>query len=535
MKTRRLRLRVPTVSVTAGNKRGLVDAGILAAAAFLAWVLIERTDTCTRFFAYVAAHPDIELDSIILAGVFSALGLLVFAVRRWADASRANRLSHRLAHHDPLTGLPNRRSFMDALDRACRGEAPFSCLLFDLDNFKQVNDVRGHIVGDQLLQTIAERLQEFRRADLLLARIGGDEFGVLATSADRDHAQNIAHLIARRIQEPTLIDGRAVETRASVGIARYPEDTARADALFRKADIALYCAKSRGRGAVRLFTQSMEETERRRASVVEALREAVPKREIVPHYQPLVELSTGAIVGYEILARWQSPQLGSVAPHEFIPMATEAGLINALTYSVLEQACAHAVHWPSPQRISLNVAPRQLSDAMLPLQLLAILLRTGMAPHRLEIELTEEALLENDQTALNNLKAMKEQGMTLALDDFGTGYSSLHHLRTLPFDKVKIDRSYIRGLAGSEKSQRMVEAVIAFTHSLGIPLLAEGVETEEQACILRELGCDLAQGWFYGKPVTNHVVEQELVHRAQTSPQARQLLTYQPSGIGSVG
>ena len=517
----------------AGNERALVEAGILAAAALLAWVVIERTDACTHFFAYVGAHPDMELDSIILAGLLSAFGLLVFAVRRWADASRANHLSHRLAHHDPLTGLPNRRSFMDALDHACRGEVPFSCLLFDLDNFKQVNDVRGHIVGDQLLKTVAHRLQEFQRADLLLARIGGDEFGVLATSADRDHGQNIAHLIARRIEEPMMIDGRAAQTRTSVGIARYPEDTPSAHALFRKADIALFCAKTRGRSAVQTFTQEMEETERRRATVVEALREAVPKREIVPHYQPLVELATGAIVGYEILARWQSPQLGQVAPSEFIPMAREAGLINALTFSVLEQACEHAAHWLSPQRISLNIAPCQLSDATLPLQLLAILLRTGVAPHRLEIELTEEALLENDQTALNNLRAMKEQGMTVALDDFGTGYSSLHHLRMLPFDKVKIDRSYIVGLAGSEKSRQMVEAVIAFTHSFGIPLLAEGVENEEQARILCDLGCDLAQGWFYGRPVASEVVEQELARRAQTSPLPRQLLTYQPCGVGS--
>ncbi len=534
MKTRKIRLRIPIASGLGGNKRGLVDAWLFAVAAFLAWVLIEGTDTCTRFFAYVAAHPDMELDSIILAGILSAIGLLVFAVRRWADASRANRLSHRLAYHDPLTGLPNRRAFMDALDHACRGEAPSSCLLFDLDNFKQVNDLRGHIVGDLLLQTVAERLQEFQRADLLLARIGGDEFGVLATSADRHHAQNIAHLIARRIHEPMLIEGRAVQTRASVGIARYPEDTDRADALFRKADIALYCVKSRGRGAVRTFTQSMEETERRRATVVESLREAIPNGEIVPHYQPLVDLARGEIVGYEVLARWQSPQLGSVAPSEFIPMATEAGLINALTYSVLEQACAHAVTWPSPQRISLNIAPCQLSDAMLPLQLLAILLRTGMAPHRLEIELTEEALLDNDEAALNNLRALKEQGMTLALDDFGTGYSSLHHLRMLPFDKVKIDRSYIGGLIGSEKSRRMLEAIIGFTHALGIPLLAEGVETGEQARILRELGCDLAQGWFYGKVVAHDVVERELVRRAQTISQGRPLLTYQPSGVESV-
>jgi predicted signal transduction protein with EAL and GGDEF domain len=277
-----------------------------------------------------------------------------------------------------------------------------------------------------------------------------------------------------------LIDGWAVQTSVSAGVAQFPEDATCAEALLRKADIALYRAKANGGGEVHSFTYCMEEAERRRATVAEALREAIEKGEIVvPHYQLLVDLKTANLLGYEVLSRWQSPLLGSVTPSEFIPIALEAGLIDALSYSVLEKACSDALLWPRPLRISFNVAPPQLSDPQFPLQVLAILARTGLAPHRLEIELTEDALLESDRTVLLNLKALKDQGITLALDDFGMGYSSLHLLRTLPLDRVKLDRSFIARVETSEKSRRMVESIINVVHSLDIPLLAEGVETVE--------------------------------------------------------
>lgn len=499
----RQRIRNALRAEKSSSRRAAWDAIGLTLACVAAWNVIERSDVCTRFFDYVAAHPDQELDSVILAGIFSAVGLLLFALRRWRETWCAERFASRLAYNDSLTGLPNRRAFMEALERGTRRKEPFACLLFDLDNFKQVNDVRGHLVGDQLLQVVAKRLRGLIAPDILLGRIGGDEFAVLVTSHLPERAMDLAHLIARRVREPMLIEGRAVQVDLSAGIARYPHDAERADAILRKADIALYRAKDIGGGLARAFTPDMERRERRRAAVADALREAIPRDEIVPHYQPLVELSTGDVVGFEVLARWDSPVLGAVPSSEFIPIATETGLIGQLSYTVLERACADAVTWPQHLRISFNIAPTQLRDRLLPPQLLAILARTGLAPKRLEIELTEEAMLASDHKTAFDIDALKDKGITLALDDFGTGYSSLHNLRTLPFDKIKIDRSYVAKIETCEASRRMVEAIVKFTHVLGIPLLAEGVETAEQARILTTLGCDLAQGWLYGKAMPN--------------------------------
>lgn len=486
------------------SQRATKDALILGIVGIAAWVLIERTDTCTRFFQYVSANPDMELDSIILAGIFSAVGLLVFALRRWSEAARSERRSDRLARHDALTGLPNRRSFMATLEEATgRGTtAPFACFLFDRDNFKEVNDLRGHIVGDQLLVTISKRIVEALPPDVQLARIGGDEFAMLSPLTNPDRMMELANLIMRLVCEPAVLEGQITQVGVSIGVARYPEDAQHTSSLLRKADIALYRAKVRKR-SVQIFEPDMETADRRLARVVAALRDAIPKGEIVPHYQPLVDLATGEIIGVEVLARWESPTLGTVPPSEFIPVASHSGMIGKLCCSVFERACAEAVRWKRPLRISFNLAPRQLCDPHLPLQILAHLAKTGLDPARLDIEMTEDALLENDRTALANLEKLKDQGITLTLDDFGTGYSSLHHLRILPFDRLKIDRSYVNTIARCEKSRLMIEAIIGLCHALALPVLAEGVETREQERILRELGCDLAQGWLYSKAMPN--------------------------------
>jgi diguanylate cyclase (GGDEF)-like protein len=500
-KTKLCTYRRKTADSSGDNRQALTDAAILFIVSFAAWVVIERTDACTRFFAYVAANPDMELDSVILAGIFATLGLLIFAYRRWMEAVRAKHCAECLAYNDPLTGLANRRSFVEALERARSARAPFSCLLLDLDNFKQVNDLRGHLVGDGLLQEVCRRLRGTQSGGMLVARLGGDEFGVLISGGDDEQALQLAHCMVARVREPIVIGGRVVEASVSGGMARFAGEATSAEQLLRNADMALYCAKRSGGGTVEVFVEEMEASEQHRAAIVEALRQAIPNGEIVPHYQPLVEVSGGKIVGYEVLSRWTSPTLGSLSPAEFIPVATDAGLINALSGRVLKQACEDAMQWPEPLRISFNIAPHQLCDPLTPLQILAILSNTGLDPRRLELELTEDALLNNKEAALANLRTLKAQGISLALDDFGTGYSSLHHLRTLPFDVVKIDRSYVRDIGTCETARRIVSATIDFTHSFGIPVLAEGVETQQQADVLRTLGCDLGQGWFYGREV----------------------------------
>ncbi|MFA5958200.1 putative bifunctional diguanylate cyclase/phosphodiesterase [Hyphomicrobium sp.] len=495
------------------NKEAINDAVILLIICVVVWVLIERTETCTRFFQYVAAHPDMELDSVVLAGIFSAIGLLIFALRRWAEAARSEQRYNKLAHRDALTGLSNRLSFMEALDNAVgRGtKYPFACLLFDLDSFKQVNDLRGHFVGDKLLEEVTQRLSSVLPPGALLARMGGDEFAMLFSLDTPHRVTQVAGLVMRLVSEPQMLEGQVVQVGVSVGVARYPDDADQPDALLRRADIALYRAKTR-QHSIQLFEPSMEDADHRYALVAATLRDAIPRREIVPNYQPLVELGTGEVIGYEVLARWtNSPVLGSVAASEFIPAASQAGLIDKLSRHLLEQACSEAVRWPRPLRISFNLTPRQLCDPLLPMQILAVLTKTGFSPRRLDIEMTEDALLENADTARVNLQMLKDQGVTLTLDDFGTGYSSLHHLRMLPFDKVKIDRSYVGKMVSCDKSRLMVDAIIKLVHAVELPVLAEGVETEFQAQILKELGCDFAQGWLYGKAMPNVDVHRALI------------------------
>lgn len=481
------------------------DAIILTAIIIAAWWFIARTELCTRFFQYVTAHPESELDSLILAGIFSAIGLVIFAFRRWAEAAKAERIANDLAYHDALTGLPNRRAFMEALETATAAgvDSPFACLLFDFHNFKQVNDLHGHFVGDLLLKFVAVRLSDRLSSNTVIARLGGDEFALLFSPAEPEYVISIARFVVECVSEPLLIEGLSIQAGISAGMARFPDDAVLADALLRKADIALYKAKTRGPKEIQAFEPEMEDKARRSAAIAEALRDAIPRGEIVPHYQPIIALATGEISSVEVLSRWKSPVLGVVAPDEFIPVAIESGLIGSLTWQVFKQACTEAAQWPIALRISFNLAPRLLSDQLLPLQLLAILSSSGLATSRLNIELTEDALLENAKLALANEATLKAYGITLTLDDFGSGYSSLHHLQILPFDKVKIDRSYINKIVDCERSRRMVEGIITFIHSLGIPVVAEGVETADQARLLKTLGCDFAQGWLYGKAVAN--------------------------------
>lgn len=486
------------------------DAVVLVVICSVTWLLIQQTEMCTRFFAYVAAHPELELDSAILAGIFSTLGLMVFAFRRWAEASRSEASYQELAHQDPLTDLPNRRSFIEAAELATREtDNTFICFLIDLDGFDQVNDLRGHSVGDQLLRTLAQDLGAALPAHGLLARIGGDKFGLLLSLPDATGAIDIAEEIVRVIGEPRLVGRHLTRVSVSIGIASYPADGVDGSSIVRRADIALYRAKAQ-HNSVLLFETGMEAADRRAALVIAALQEAIPRGEIVPHYQPLIDFKTGQVVGYEVLARWTSPVLGSVSPAEFIAAASQTGLIGDLSYGLFERTCAEAAQWPNAARISFNVTPRLLCDPLLAMRLLAILSKSGLSPQRLDIELTEDALLQNTETAHCNLDMLKRIGVTLTLDDFGTGYSSLHHLRMLPFDKVKIDRSYVGQIAISAKSRLLVEAIINLVHTLGLPTVAEGVETDEEASLLKAMGCDFGQGWLYGRAVSGSDVLRQM-------------------------
>lgn len=501
---------------------GTRDAAVLVIGSGVLWVLVERLEICTNFFAFVARNPDLEIDSFILAGIISSIGAYVFAHRRWRESELTETRATVLAFHDELTGLPNRRSFIRSLEDACKGgeQDPFACLLFDLDRFKQVNDTFGHFVGDQLLRTVTRRLRAELGPQVLLARLSGDEFAVLCPLEGRDLDLHIADVIVKSICEAVRIEGKSITVGTSLGMARCPRDARDSVTLLRKADLALYQSKQEGRGVVRVFDRALDEAAQRRSALEEALRKAIPRGEVVPYYQPLVNINTGEVQGFEVLARWTSPEFGPVPPSEFIKIVSDLGLISDLSETLIHRACAEAAPWPSHLRISVNITPSQLLSAGFALQFMSIIGKSGLAPERLDIEVTEDALLDNVETASQVVRGLKAAGLTFSLDDFGAGYSSLHHLRTMPFDKIKIDRSFIQEILDCPKSQYLVEAIVRLSRSLGTQVLAEGIETEEQAALLRSVGCDLAQGWLYGKPIPADDVIPYLSARKKRASQA---------------
>ena len=412
----------------------------------------------------------------------------------------------RLAMHDVLTGLANRMWFRQALqeatERAAAHGTKLAVLMIDLDRFKPVNDRYGHLVGDLVLKEVAQRLRKVGRAGELRGRFGGDEF-VAIVEYDSDDAipRNVGERLVKSLAEPMYLQGLTVEIGGSVGIAIYPNDATNSEELVGKADMALYRAKSDGRGAVRSFDSAMGSDLRARVELESELGQAIKSRAIVPYYQPIINLSTGRLEGLEVLARWHHESKGLIMPDTFIKLAERAGLANDLTLSVLQKACLDTRSLPGNLTLAINVAPRQLTDEQLAHKVLAVVSKTKFQPSRLEVELTEAALVNDLAGAREAIMALKKLGIQVVLDDFGTGYSSLGHLSDLPFDKIKIDRSFIKGFHEGRNANNTVRAIIGLGASLGIPTIAEGIESERDAAALKALGCTMAQGYLYSKPV----------------------------------
>jgi diguanylate cyclase (GGDEF)-like protein/PAS domain S-box-containing protein len=420
----------------------------------------------------------------------------------------AHQLAQTLARHDALTGLPNRRVFAEALDEAIdkakQGLASYAILSIDLDRFKPVNDVHGHAAGDAVLREIAKRLRGVVRQNDTLARFGGDEFGViLESSTSAEGLIGLANQLGERIivqlQQPISIGENPVEVSACVGIALCPADGSDSEKLLRAADMAMYRAKEDGRGRVCFFEQRMETDLLARAALEEDVRHAVNNEQIEPHYQPLVRLSENRLAGFEILARWRHPTLGDVPPDIFIPVIERLGLIGQFTYSMLRRACLDAKHWPQEITIALNVSPTHFGDPLLPVRFLAILSETNFPPARLEVEVTESALVADLPAARAVLGTLRDVGIRISLDDFGTGYSSLYHLRELRFDKIKIDRSFVASMGEDVDQAKIVHSVLALAKSLGMPTIAEGVEHVQTMRELTRSGAEYGQGFYFGK------------------------------------
>lgn len=410
-----------------------------------------------------------------------------------------------MARHDALTKLPNRVQLAERIDHAVaqlgRGHR-FAVFCLDLDNFKQINDTLGHPVGDQVLCAVAERLQSCVREVDTVARFGGDEFAIVQQEVEQPER---ATLLARRIIEvlsaPYEIDTHRVTLGVSIGIAVAPDDGVTCNKLLKNADVALYRAKADGRGTWRFFEAEMDARLQRRRKLELDLREALPNDEFKVFYQPIYDLKKDRICGFEALLRWQHPTRGLVTPGEFIPIAEEIGLITAVGEWVLQEACAEAKNWPAHSKIAVNVSPVQFKQGRLLQAVTNALAAADLPAERLELEITESVLLAKNAGTLATLHALRKLGVRVSMDDFGTGYSSLSYLRSFPFDKIKIDQSFIRDLGTAEGSSTIIKAIIDICSSMGMRTTAEGVETEEQLTQLRIEGCDEVQGYLFSAPV----------------------------------
>jgi diguanylate cyclase (GGDEF)-like protein len=411
-----------------------------------------------------------------------------------------------MARHDLLTGLLNRAAFSERIEEAearlRRWGELFSVVLLDLDRFKQINDTLGHPAGDVLLREAALRLKGCVRETDVLARFGGDEFAVMLTRAadQRDEAIAFANRIIRSFVEPFEIEGQKITISASLGITFAPGHGFGADELIKNADLALYQAKARGRNGYAIFDAEMVDHANARQRLEHDLRQAIANEEMELYYQPQIDATTGRVSGVEALLRWWHPEKGFIPPGDFIPIAEETGLIERLGEWVLHTACAQAMHWPEEVKVAVNLSPVQFRRSGLVDTVLYALVESGMDPNRLEVEITESVLLEDKFDNLSTIRQLRNLGVSVALDDFGTGYSSFNYLTMFPFDKIKIDKFFSMNMRNRNDCAAIITSVITLGRGLGIPTLAEGVETREQFELLRAAGVDFCQGYFLGRP-----------------------------------
>jgi diguanylate cyclase (GGDEF)-like protein len=410
-----------------------------------------------------------------------------------------------MARHDALTDLPNRvllrERLVEALARVERGHR-LAVLCLDLDHFKNVNDTLGHPVGDELLRAVADRLRACVRDTDTISRVGGDEFSIIQTDiVDATDAERLARRITEAVSAPYDLHGHLVMGGTSIGIALAPADGTDANDLLKNADMALYGAKADGRGVYRFFEATMDQRMKERRALELALRKALERGEFELHYQPAFDLGSDGVRCCEALLRWHHPERGMVPPVEFIPIAEDIGLIVAIGEWVIARACADAATWPDHIGVAVNLSPTQLGSKNLLPTVLAALAQSRLPAERLELEITEAVLMQNTEANLRALHQLRALGIRISMDDFGTGYSSLSYLSSFPFDKIKIDRSFVSGLGDNAQAAAIVRAVADLAESLKMTTTAEGVETRAQLDRVRELGCTEVQGYFYSPPV----------------------------------
>ena len=439
------------------------------------------------------------------------IAIILFGWRRSKDLKEAleaydaaAQLADRNANTDPTTGLANRRELVRALDAALAAGAGVF-LVLDLDHFKRVNDLYGHLAGDKVLRLVADAAREAAPADACCARTGGDEFAILLPAATAEAAEGVAQRIIECLSSPALIEGAQIQVTASIGLTDL-SGCADDEAALRQSDVALYAAKRAGRNDFSWFDEELEREIGDRLKLEEEIRRGIRAGEFVPFYQPLVDLGSRDIIGFEALARWRSPGGGLLEADSFIEAAERTGLIGPLTLSIIDQAVREARDWPADLKLAVNISPVQFRDPTLAEQILKLLSQSGFPPSRLEIEITEGALLEDRDQVLTIINSLKNVGVSISLDDFGTGYASLSQVNRLPLDRIKIDKSFITTIVKSDQTAAIVSTIAVLGHNLDVPITAEGVESEQIRSALAGFGCSEAQGWLFGRAISGDAV-----------------------------
>jgi len=496
------------------HRRSIAELSIILVALLTATYWVYEVDVFANEDRMTVKEKTIELDETLLLGGLLTFALLAFAVRRYAEQKReisrrvlAEERVRELAFQDGLTGLPNRRQFDDSLKAALaappRSGAAHAVFLLDLNGFKQVNDVHGHGIGDELLIVAAQRLLSAVRDGDLVARFGGDEFAILARHVSgAEAATNVALRVIQALETPVATGTLRHRISVGIGIALAPHDGSTEEEVLRKADVALYRAKSERRSALRFFEEQMDHGVRERERMERELRAAMTDGSLVTVYQPTVDLQTRRIVGFEATPRWTHPAMGEIPAARFIPIAEETGLIHELAERILCDACNTATHWPDNVTLALDLYPMQLRDPDFKSRVLSRLSKSGLSPRRLEIEITESALVQDLGSAQEVLGGLRDAGVRIALDNFGTGYSSLYHLRNFKLDKIKIDRGFIASITSQQESAAIVSALVGLGSGLGLTVAAEGIDATQQRISLLGSGCTLGQGHLFGGPVS---------------------------------
>jgi len=489
----------------------LASSHVITSCATLAAILLF-VGLGSQLLPIAATGGSLPYSSGVLRVAFILnIAIILFGWRRAKDLREAldaydaaESTAHRNANTDSITGLWNRRELMRVVAEAVEARSTGVLLLLDLDHFKRVNDLHGHFVGDELLRSVAERLTSIAPPDSCCARIGGDEFAVLMVNVSESQAQAAAEAVLESLKTPLAVDNVQAHASGSIGLAPLQRCSS-GELLMRHADVALYGAKRNGRNCFAWFDAKTERELAHRLRQEEDFRRALENGEFVPFFQPLIDLETREVVGFEALARWNSAR-GLLEAEEFIEVAERTGLVGPLTFSILEQSLQEARNWPTHLKLAINISPVQFRDLRLAEQIAKLLTQTGFPAGRLEIEITEGSLLEDRDQVIATITSLKNLGMSISLDDFGTGYASLAQVRTLPIDRIKIDKSFINTMVKSDQTAAIVGTIASLGHSLQVPLTAEGVESEQIREALKEVGCSEAQGWLFGRAVSADAV-----------------------------